>query len=216
MGEYAVIGLGRFGQAVAGSLYSLGHNVLGIDKDEHDVSIASGFTTKAVQCDATDEQSLKSLGLRNFDVVIVAIGDLQASILVTLILKEMGVREVVAKASNESHGKVLFKIGADRVVYPEREMGVRVAHNLSSINILDMIELSPEYSIVELTASKPFIGKSLQELDLRNKYQINVIAIRRGKEINLTPNRNDRIKEGDTVVMVGKNEKLRDLEAATS
>ncbi|MGE5484892.1 MAG: potassium channel family protein [Ignavibacteriales bacterium] len=216
MAEYAVIGLGRFGAAVAGSLDSLGHSVLGIDKDEHAVNAASAYTTKAVQCDATDEQNLKALGLRNFDTAIVAIGDLQASILVTLILKELGVKEVVAKASNEHHGKVLYKIGADRVVFPEREMGMRVAHNISSVNILDMIELSPEYSIVELTATKALIGKSLKDLDLRNRYQINVIAIRRGREINLTPNRDDTIKEGDTVVMVGKNDRLRELEEAAS
>ncbi len=216
VGEYAVIGLGRFGSAVAASLYSLGHSVLGIDKNEQAVNAASAMTTKAVQCDATDEQNLRALGLRNFDIVIVAMGDLQASILVTLLLKEIGVKEVIAKASNEHHGKVLYKIGADRVVFPEREMGMRVAHNISSSNILDMIELSPEYSIVELTATRALVGKSLQELDLRNRYHINVIAIRRGEEINLTPMRDDVIRDGDTVVMVGKNENLRELEEAAS
>lgn len=216
MAEFAVIGLGKFGLAVAGSLRSLGHSVLGIDKDEHVVNAASATITKAVQCDATEEQNLRSLGLRNFDVVVVAMGDLQASILITLLLKELGVKEVIAKATSEHHGKVLYKIGADRVVFPEREMGVRVAHNISSSNILDMIELSPDYSIIEITPTKGLIGRTLQDLDLRNRYHINVIAIRRGTDINLTPKRDDRIEEGDTVVMVGKNENLRAVEAAVS
>lgn len=212
MKDFAVIGLGRFGSSVARSLHSLGRSVLGVDKDEAIVNAASEFTTKAVQCDATDEQSLRALGLRNVDVVVVALGDLQASILVTLFLKEIGVHNVIAKAANEHHGKVLTKIGADRVVFPEQEMGKRVAHNLASSTILDLIELSPQYSIVELAAGKRLVGRNLQELDLRNRYGINVIGIRRGKDVNLMPKRDDVILHGDVLIIVGENGAIKNLE----
>jgi len=216
MRDFAVIGLGRFGASVARSLHSLGYDVLGVDMNEAKVAAATEYTTKAVQCDATDENSLRSVGIRNFDAVVVAIGDLQASILITLLLKEMGVRQVIAKASNDRHGKVLYKIGADRVVFPEREMGMRVAHNLASSNILDLIELSPEYSIVEVTAGGALVGKTLRQLDLRNRYGVNVIAVRRAKDINLMPRAEDKVEAGDVLVLVGANENLRALEEMLS
>lgn len=213
MKQYAVIGLGRFGTSVAKTLYGMEYEVLGIDGDEDKVQDAVDYVTHAVTADATDENALKALGIRNFDVVVVAIGaDIQASILTTLILKEQGVKHIVAKAQNELHGKVLSKIGADKVVYPERDMGVRVAHNLISPNILDYIELSPDYSMVEIVASDKIVGKTLAEVDFRRKYHCNVMAIKTNGRINISPLANDKIHEGDVLVVIGKNEDLQDLE----
>ena len=169
--------------------------------------------THTVQADATDENTLKALGVRNFDVGIVSIGqDIQSSILVTLILKEMGIRYVVAKAQNELHGKVLYKIGADRVVFPERDMGIRVAHNLVSSNILDYIELSPDFSIVEITAPSEWYDKTLGQLDMRAKHGLNVMAIKREEEVLVSPKANDTILEGDLLVVVGQNKDIEKLE----
>ena len=152
MRQYVIIGCGRFGSSVAKTLYKMGHDVLAIDSNEEIVQYISEEVTHAIQADATDERVLKSLGIRNFDVAIITIGsNIQSSIMATLIVKELGVKYVVAKAHNEIHAKLLLKIGADRVVFPERDMGMRVAHNLVSSNILDYIELSPEYSIMEIT-----------------------------------------------------------------
>ncbi|TCS70656.1 potassium channel family protein [Effusibacillus lacus] len=213
MKQYAIIGMGRFGTSVAKTLYEMGYEVLGIDSDEDRVQDAVDFVTHAVTADSTDENVLKALGIRNFDVVVVAIGaDIQASILTTLILKEQGVKQIVVKAQNELHGKVLHKIGADKVVYPERDMGVRVAHNLISPNILDYIELSPEYSMVEIVANEKMVGKTLAESDIRRKFGCTVMAIKTGDEINISPMAHDRIKQGDILVVVGKNDNLQELE----
>ncbi|KXG76157.1 potassium channel family protein [Thermotalea metallivorans] len=213
MKQFAVIGCGRFGSSVAKTLYSLGYDVLAIDENEDVIQAIADSVTHAVQVDATDEASLKSLGIRNFDVVVVTIGsDIQSSILITLIAKELGVKYVVAKAQNELHAKVLYKIGADRVVFPERDMGVRVAHNLVSSNILDYIELAPDYSIVEVTSLKEWEGKSLKDLNIRGKYGINVMAIKHGGEINISPTAADVIKRGDVLVVVGHNDDLQKIE----
>jgi trk system potassium uptake protein TrkA len=148
--QYVVIGLGRFGTSVAQTLYQMGCEVLAIDTDEEKVQAVANIVTHAVQADATDENAMRALGLRNFDVAIISIGDIQASILTTLVLKEMGIKRLVAKALSELHGRVLEKIGADKVIYPERDMGMRVAHNLVSGSILDYMELAPGYSIIEV------------------------------------------------------------------
>ncbi|EAX48189.1 TrkA-N domain protein [Thermosinus carboxydivorans Nor1] len=148
--SFAVIGLGRFGTSVARTLSRLGYEVLAIDTEEERVQQVADEVTHTYIADTTDENSLKALGIRNFDVVVVAIGeDIQANVLTTLLLKDLGVKYIVAKARNELHGKMLAKIGADRVVYPERDMGQRVAHNLVSTNVLDYIELSPDLSLIE-------------------------------------------------------------------
>ncbi len=208
--DFAVIGLGRFGSSVAKNLEKLGHTVLGIDSNDARVNAMMHCLTKVVQADATDEDTLKSLGLRNVDAVVVAIGhELQASTLTTLLLKELGIKHVVAKASNDLHAKVLYRVGADRVVFPEREMGHRIAYNLVSTNILDYIELSPDVSIMEITATGSLAAKRLKQLDLRNKFGINVLAIRRGEEINVSPKADDLIKEGDILVVVGPNQGLQ-------
>jgi trk system potassium uptake protein TrkA len=211
--QFAVIGLGRFGSSVARTLHGMGYQVLAIDSDEERVRSMIDFATRCVVVDATDENAIKSLGIRNFDVVIVGIGrDIQASILVTLMLKELGVGYVVVKAQNDLHGKVLYKIGADKVVFPERDMGFRVAQNMVSSNILEYIELSPDVSIMEIVAPEKMVGKELRNLDLRNRFSVNVIAIKRGGEINITPRADDRIESSDILVVVGDKEDLRRLE----
>lgn len=202
--QFVVIGLGRFGSSVARTLVGMGHEVLVIDKSEEKVQALSDVVTHGVVGDATDEKLLKQLGIRNFDVVIASIGEnAQANVLVTMLSKELGVKYVVAKAVNDLYGKILAKVGADRVVYPEREMGERVAHNLVDTNLLDYIELSPEYSVIEIVASKRMAGKSLKELNLRARFGITLILIKRGEEVNASPGADDVIKEGDILVISG-------------
>lgn len=213
--QYVVIGLGRFGSSVARTLHSLGNEVLAIDSDDETIQKISESVTQAVQADATDEGTLKSLGIRNFDVAVISIGsDIQASIMATLIVKEMEVKYVIAKAQNEIHAKVLYKIGADRVVFPERDMGTRVAHNLCSANILDYIELSPDYSIMEVTALDDWTNKSLRQLGMRSKYGVNVMAIKKGKgnDINISPSADDVIEKDDILVVIGGIEELGAIE----
>lgn len=213
MKQYVVIGCGRFGSSVATTLYLLGHEVMAVDQDEDRVQDISDLVTHAVQVDATDENALKSLGIRNFDVAVVSIGsDVQSSIMATLIAKEMGIKYVICKAQNELQAKVLYKIGADRVVFPERDMGVRVAHNLVSQNVLDHIELDPNYSIVEIVAPNSWVGKSIKELDLRAKHGINVMAVKQGANINISPVAEDRLKMGDILVVIGENDELNKIE----
>jgi trk system potassium uptake protein TrkA len=214
MKQFAVIGLGRFGSSLARALCRMGYEVLAIDTSEENVNDIMDEITYAVQMDALEESALKSMGIRNFDVVIVAIGqDIQASILVTVMLKEMGVKKVIAKAQTELHGKVLEKVGADLVVFPERDMGERLAHTLiAADNIMDLINLSPDYSIIELKTPPGFIGKTLQEAALRKEYGITVIAIRRGKEVIISPEAKQVIRENDILVTIGRNEKLKKLE----
>ncbi len=209
MKQFAVVGLGLFGASVALTLRDLGHEVLGIDRDETLTHAMAHSLTHVVQADATDEETLKALGLRNMDGVVVAIGDdLQASILITLLLKELGVGKVVAKAANDLHGKVLVKLGADRVVYPER-----VAHNLVATNILDYIELSPEYSIIEIEAADWMVGKDLRRLDLRARFGANIVAVKRGdKRIIVSPKADDEVEAGDVLVIIGENQSLKKLE----
>jgi len=169
--QFAVIGLGRFGSSVARTLAKMGYEVLAIDGDEERVNDIAEDVTCAEQVNVLEEKALKSLGLRNFDTVIVAIGqEIKASILVTVMLKEMGVSRIVTKAMDELHGRVLEKVGADIVVFPERDMGVRLAHTLVSRNIIDQIHLSSDYSIVELIAPAKFAGETLERLALRQKY----------------------------------------------
>ncbi|MBX7322188.1 TrkA family potassium uptake protein [Clostridium chauvoei] len=210
--QFVVLGLGRFGHSVAKTLYALGNDVLAIDMDEDLVQEISDSVTHAVQLDATDENALRSLGIRNFDVAVVTIGsNIQASVMATLLVKELGVKYIIAKGHSDLHAKVLYKIGADRVVLPEKDMGVRVAHNLVSASILDYIELSPDYSIMEIQALDEWDGKTLDELRLRSKYGINVMAIKNGDEINLTPSADDRVNAKDVIVAIGSAEDLSKL-----
>lgn len=211
--QFVIIGLGRFGLSVAKTLYDLGNDVLAIDMDEDLVQEISDNVTHAVQLDATDENALRSLGIRNFDVAVVTIGsNIQASVMVTLLVKELGVKYIIAKGHSDLHAKVLYKIGADRVVLPEKDMGVRVAHNLVSDSILDYIELSAEYSIMEIRALNEWHGKSLKELRLRSEYGINVVAIKKDEEINISPIADDRVEAGDVIVAIGSADELRKVE----
>ncbi|MDF2672145.1 MAG: TrkA family potassium uptake protein [Clostridiales bacterium] len=211
--QFVVIGLGRFGSSIASTLYSLGNEVLAIDTDEEIVQGISESVTHAVQADATDGATLRSLGIRNFDVAVVTIGsNVQSSVMVTLLVKELGVKYVIAKAQTELHAKILYKIGADRVIFPERDMGVRVAHNLCAANILDYIELSPDYSIMEVTAIKDWQGKTLRDLNMRSKYGINIMAIKKGDDINISPTADDVIENEDVLVVIGGTEQLSAIE----
>lgn len=213
MKSFVVIGCGRFGTSIAKTLFEIGNEVLAVDKNPELVKDVSEHVTYAVEADVMDESVLKELGLSNFDVVIVGIGsNLEASIMATLIAKELGVKKVVAKAQSEFHGKLLAKIGADKVVFPERDMGTRVAHNLTSKNILDYIELSPDFSIIEVSALKSWYNKSLVDLRLRNKYGVNVIAIKDGEKVNISPDSNHIIREGNIVVIIGPTEAVKRIE----
>ena len=210
--EFAVIGLGRFGRAVATTLYDMGFSVLGVDVDEEVVQSMVQHATHVVTADATDEEVLRSLGLRNFDVVVVAIGDLEASVLVTLMLKELGVPRVVAKAVSEHHGRVLERIGADKVVFPERDSGVRLAQRMVSAHFLDYIEVSPDVSVVELQAGGELVGKSLEQVRLRNRFRVTVLALRRGDEVLVSPGAGAVIEPKDILVVIGNNEDLRRMQ----
>ncbi|HET7658297.1 MAG TPA: TrkA family potassium uptake protein [Bacillales bacterium] len=211
--QFAVIGLGRFGGAICNELARQGMEVLAIDKDEERVNDFSQIATHAVIADTTDEATLKSLGIRNFDHVIVAIGDnIQASILTTLILEELGVKHITVKAQNEYHGKVLQKIGADEVVHPERDMGVRIAHNMTSTSVLDYLELSDQHSIVEMVAGSKMDGKTLIDLDVRARYGLNIVGIKRQGEINVSPSATERILKGDILIVIGADEDIHRME----
>lgn len=213
MKQFAIIGMGRFGSSIARTLYSLGNDVLAIDFQEERIEEVSDFVTHAVVAEATDEQTLISLGLRNFDVAVVTIGtDIQASILVCLLCKEMGIKTVLAKAQNELHARVLRKIGVDRVVFPERDMGMRLAHNLVSSNILDFIELSSDHSLVEINVQETWTGNSLKDLNMRVKYGVNVMAIKHAGSINISPRGEDIVQSGDTLVVIGANDDIRRIE----
>ena len=212
MKQFVVIGLGRFGSSLATTLAEKGYDVLAIDKKEELVEEISSVVTHAVQADATDEEALKSLGVNNFDIGIVSIGDnIHGNILATLILKELGVPNVVVKAQDSMHGKLLSKIGADKVVYPERDMGARVANNLISANVLDHIELAPGYNIAELIVSENLVGNSLKELDLRQKFGVNVLAIKNDDGINISPDATDLLNRGDVLVVMGREESIQQL-----
>lgn len=202
--EFAVIGLGRFGGSICRALAEDGMEVMAIDNSEDRVNEFSMIASHAVVGDSTDESVLKSLGIRNFDHVIVAIGDdIQASILTTLILKELGVNNITVKAQNDYHEKVLRKIGADHVVHPERDMGKRIAHNIISNSVLDYLELSEEHSIVEIVASERLVGNTIIDLDIRAKYGINIVAIKRGNNIIVSPQANEPIADKDILIVIG-------------
>lgn len=212
--QYAVIGLGRFGTSVARTLYSLGQEVLAIDTSEERLKKLADEVTHTLLADTTDVNVLKNIGITNFDVVIVAIGEnIQANIMTTLLLKELGVKYVVAKALTKMQGRVLEKVGADRVVYPERDMGKRVAHNLVAANLVDYIELAEGFRIIEVVALKEMVGKTLQNLNFRAKYGVNVLLIKRTSgETIFSPVAQDQIQEGDILVMAGEKNALNKFE----
>ncbi len=213
MKSYIVIGLGRFGSQVARELCKLGCEVLVMDRSSDLVSQVSSDVTQAVVGDGQDKEVLRALGAKEFDRGIVAIGnDLAASVLVTMNLKELGIPYVICKASNETHCRVLKKLGADRVLIPEQEQASRLARSLSSHNVLDYIELSEEYGIIEVPSPAAWIGKSLKELNIRAKLGVNIIAIRQAGKINVSPSADFRFAEGDVLVVLGDSLALKKVQ----
>jgi trk system potassium uptake protein TrkA len=211
--DFAVIGMGRFGSSVVRTLHEMGHQVLAMDKHEDALRRVTDYATHAVQIDATDPEALRAVGITNFDAVIVSIGaDVQESILTTLLLKEMGVKKVVSKAVNELQARVLEKVGADLVVRPERDMAVRVARSLASRNVVDMLELSPAYLVEEVSVGPKLSGRSLSDLDLRTRFGVNVLLIKRDSQLLITPTPETQLQEGDVLVVVGEKQGLARLE----
>ena len=206
MKSYVVIGLGRFGQTLARQLCMLGAEVLAMDVSNDLVQQVADEVTHAVVGDAQDKDVLRALGVRDFDCAILAIGDdLAASVLITMNLKELEVPFVICKAHDETHRRVLEKLGVDKVIIPEKEHAQRLARSLNSHNVLDYIELSEEYGILEVPAPKSWIGKTLRELDVRAKLGVNIIAVESGNKTNVSPSADYRIGEKDTMVILGEN-----------
>ena len=210
---YGVIGLGRFGGSVCVELAREGFEVLALDRDEDRVNEFKDIAAHAVIGDSMDEQTLIDLGFKNIDHVIVAIGDnVHASILTTLILEELGIKRITVKAQNDYHEKILNKIGADHVVHPERDMGKRIAHSIVSSNILDYIELSDEYSVVEVKVGNKMDQKTIQELDVRARFGCNIVAIKRGKDVNVSPMADEVLRHGDILIVIGSDKDISRFE----
>ena len=206
---YMVIGLGRFGCAVAQRLYELGSEVLAIDLRPELVQRMESKVTCAAVCDVRDEDALRTLGVRNYDCAVVAIGsDLATSVVATLNLKELGVSTVICKATGDTQRRALEKIGADRVIIPERESGIKLAQSLTSSSILDFIELSPDCGIAEMQTPSEWCGKSIRDLDIRAKYGVNVIAVRENGKVRVTLDANRPLDASMTLVLLGENDRL--------
>ena len=209
---YAVFGLGRYGIAVAKELVESGAEVLAIDMDEDIVNAASLVLPYCKKADVTDVEVIKQLGIRNIDVVVIAMAsNLEASVMATVLCKEAGVKTVIAKCANEMNQKVLSKVGADKVVFPESESGIRLAKNLVSAGFVDVIELSKDVFMIELDVREEWEGKSLLELDLRKKYSINVMAIRIGEEVSIDIDPNQKLDKDMNLIIVADTNKIKKL-----
>ncbi len=225
MKQFVVIGLGRFGSSIARALSEKKFEVLAIDENEDRVKEMEGVVSQAVVMDATDEKGLNELGVADFDTAIVSMGEtVEDSIMITLTLKEMGIRQVIAKAKSVLHSKILKKVGADRIIFPEREMAEKIAESLASPKIFDFIELSKTHGIIEMVVPKKMVNKSLGELKLRDKYRVSVIAIKRKvpysksdgstdfkDDVIIGPGGNDEIISGDLLILLGKNVDLEKI-----
>ncbi len=212
MKNFVVIGIGRFGKAVARELTQLGNQVLAIDADRELVQEVADDVTHAVVGDARDPDVLRSLGVSECDCAVVAVGsDVGSSALITMRLKEAGVPQVVCKAQSHVHKRLLEKIGADRVIYPEHEMGLKVARGLDRSNVLNFIELSRDYGIVEIDLPGSWAEKTIVEVNIRAKYHVNVIAVRRGADFNVSPGADYRLERGDKLVVLGADENISKL-----
>ena len=210
--QYIVIGLGRFGRAIAETLCKDGAEVLGVDRRMDLVEDMRDALTQAIQMDAMDRDALETLGVQDFDIAFVTMAsDIRASGTIVLQLKELGAKRVIAKAQDEFHGRMLEKLGADQVLFPERDMGRRIAHNLVSGNIIDSLELSSEYSMAEIRPRPEWIGKSMKELGLRSKLDINVVAIRSGDALNAMPGPDTTVRADDVMLVVIRDEQLRKM-----
>lgn len=203
--NFGVVGLGKFGMSVAMTLAQEGAQVLAIDRDEAKINAVKDYVTTAYQTDSTDKDALKEAGITNCDVVVVGIGDdVDASILATLNLKELGTRYIVAKAANRQHGKVLEKIGADKVVYPEADTGKRIAWQLMESDVLEFIEISPQYSVKDVDVPRQFIKKTIKDLHVGTQFNVLVLAISRGNERNVVPSTDTIFEKKDHITIVGK------------
>ncbi|MGO4986703.1 MAG: TrkA family potassium uptake protein [Gallicola sp.] len=212
--EFMIIGCGRFGRSVAVTLAELGHEVLVIDKDEDTINEISTSVTHAVSADVMIEGTLESLGIHNMDEVIVAMGsNFEASLMATAVAKENNVKTVIAKVSDKIHGRIMKKVGADRVIIPEKDSGIRLAYNISTSNILDYIEVSDDFSIMEVKPPKSWIGRSLAQLDIRNNYGVTVVAVKEEdvKEININPKPDYVFDQSDIVLVLGKYKKIEEI-----
>lgn len=212
--QFAVIGLGRFGKAVCSTLHGLGYEVLGVDSDEKKVTqaLTDRISSHVVELDSTEPSALAEAGIFEFETVIVAIGNyLAESITTTLNLKEAGVSYVIAKASSETHLKLLKKVGADHVVFPEREMGCSLARILTRPSILERFDLDPDHSIVELIVPEKFDGKTISDLELRHKYGLNLLAVSRADKFEINPQPNERLRRGELMVVIGSNKDINRL-----
>ena len=213
MKSYVVIGLGRFGRALAKQLCALGAEVLAMDVRADLVQQASQDVTHAVVADAQDKDVLRALGVAHMDCAIIAIGDdLAASVLVAMNLKELEVPYIVSKAHDETHRRILEKLGVDRVVIPEQENAQRLGRSLHSHNVLDYIELSEQYGILEIPTPKSWIGKTLKELNVRAKLGVNIIAVENGKQTNVSPAADYQIRTEDVLVVLGENHSLEEMQ----
>ena len=208
MKQIAVLGLSRFGASVARALTNMGVEVMGVDKNPDKVADLAHDITHAVQADILDDDALDSLGLRNFDVVVLSIKDVEISCIATMALKDHGAVKIVAQAGGEAHGKILERIGADKVIMPEKDMGIRLARSLSSNNLIDYMELSAKHSLMELEAIDEWVGRTLKQSNIRNRYKINVVAIRSVKVLRVAPGSDDIIHDGDVLVVIGENTDL--------
>ena len=210
-----VIGLGRFGSKVSTSLYNLGHDVLAIDKNIERTQLITGQVTHPVTGDATNENVLRELGVQDYDAAVIAIGtDIVASVMTTVLLKTMGISYVVARARDELHTNTLTRLGVDKVVQAESEMGIRIAHNLFNPNVQEYLEITPNFGLSKIKVPKSFANKTLNEMGFsgpRNKYGLAVLALQRGKDITLNPDSDDRLLDGDTIILAGKDELIDEL-----
>ena len=205
MKQYLVIGLGRFGTSVAKTLYEAGENILGIDVSEELVQdrINNNILKNAIIGDASDGKILKDIGAENFDIAFICIGDIEASVMIALNLKELGIKSIIAKAINKKHGKVLTKIGATEIVYPEEHMGKRIAELTMNTDIIEHLKFTDNFVLVEVKAPSLFWNNSLIKLDVRNKYNINIVGIKKSKgEFLPNPTANVVIEEGDVLVII--------------
>lgn len=210
--EYIVIGLGRFGRSIAKQLEANGCRVLAIDRHEQQVRQIAEYVTLAMCVDVTNEEALKELGGKNFDGAIISIGhSLEASVLAAIWAKEQGIGQIIAKAYDETQGKILTKIGVDEIIYPEKEMGVHLANDLAFNNLFDAIELTAEYSIADVCALRSWSGKNLKELKLREKYGVNVIAIKRNGALVINPPADAPTQQDDVFVLLGMNNTLKKI-----
>ena len=211
--QVMVIGLGRLGVALASTLHALGHDVLALDIDEKNVQNMASQVTRAVQADATSETTLRELGIGNFDIAIVTTSEVESSVLTTVLLKRLGVPYIIARASDELHGSILEKIGADKVVYPEREMGTGIAHALTLGDVIDYIPVTAGYGVVRLALPLSFIGQTLSELGFgpKGKWKVAVLLMLRKQEVTITPSNDEVVKAGDVLVVSGSWDNLEEL-----